>query len=275
MVSSAGEGRSDGPLTEARLREALGDRPFRLFEEIGSTNDDARDWATAGARAGSVVVAELQTQGRGRFGRAWEAPAGTSLLMSVILRPTIAAAQFGQITMLAAVAVAEALEPLLMNPDMLRLKWPNDVQVAGKKVAGLLPEASWQGDHAEFVVVGIGLNVRVNFRGTALEPHATSIERYAPPIMHPLDRTVLLGRLLARLEAWSAEIDAGGIGAITLWQHWRERLNTLGAMVIARGADSQQISGEAVDVDRDGALLIREADGTIARVVAGEVTLAK
>jgi BirA family biotin operon repressor/biotin-[acetyl-CoA-carboxylase] ligase len=275
MASSANEGRSDGPLTDARLREALGERPFRLFAEIGSTNDEARDWAAAGARAGAVVVAEVQTQGRGRFGRAWEAPAGTALLMSAILRPTINAAQVGQITMLAAVAVAEALEPLLINPDLLRLKWPNDVQVAGKKVAGLLPEASWQGDRAEFVVVGIGLNVRVNFRGSALEPLATSLERYAPPIMKPLDRAVLLGRLLARLEAWTAEIDAGGIGAITLWQHWRERLNTLGAMVVAQSADGQQISGEAVDVDRDGALLIREADGTITRVLAGEVTLLK
>jgi BirA family biotin operon repressor/biotin-[acetyl-CoA-carboxylase] ligase len=275
MASSANEGRSDGPLTDARLREALGERPFRLFAEIGSTNDEARDWAAAGARAGAVVVAEVQTQGRGRFGRAWEAPAGTALLMSAILRPAINAAQVGQITMLAAVAVAEALEPLLINPDLLRLKWPNDVQVAGKKVAGLLPEASWQGDRAEFVVVGIGLNVRVNFRGSALEPLATSLERYAPPIMKPLDRAVLLGRLLARLEAWTAEIDAGGIGAITLWQHWRERLNTLGAMVVAQSADGQQISGEAVDVDRDGALLIREADGTITRVLAGEVTLLK
>src|SRR5258707_12440534 len=126
----------------ASLQVALGARPFRFYPQVGSTNDSARQWALEGAPAGSVVITEEQFAGRGRFGRTWSAPAGTALLMSVIVRPRIPQEQLPRLTMVGAVSVAEALEELL--PAQVGLKWPNDVQLQGKKVAGILAEIALQ-----------------------------------------------------------------------------------------------------------------------------------
>src|SRR5579871_4891908 len=131
-------------LTEARLRAALGARPFRFEPQVGSTNNIAHDWALTGAPSGSVVLTEEQLTGRGRFGRGWSAPPGMALLMSVILRPRIAGNRLARLTMVGAVAVGEVLEGIA--PGQVSLKWPNDVWLAGRKVAGVLPEAIWQGD---------------------------------------------------------------------------------------------------------------------------------
>lgn len=254
-------------LTDDRLRAALGSRQFRLYPEVGSTNDLAREWASNGAAEGSVVLAEEQHGGRGRFGRAWFAPAGTALLMSVILRPVVDATSLSRVTMLAAVSVAETIESRLSpQAHALGLKWPNDVQVAGKKVCGILPEAAWLGERAEFVVLGIGLNVRIDFAGSPVQDTAISLESLTS---QPIDRAELLAALLARIEAWLPQLHAPG-----LWHAWRNRLVTLGEQVTAHSA-SGAISGEAVDVDESGALLLRLANSTIRRVVAGEVTLAK
>src|SRR5215813_11113124 len=106
---------NDGLLSESRLRASLGSRPFRLFPQIESTNDEARRWATEGASSGSVVVAEEQIAGRGRFGRKWSAPPGTALLMSVILRPRIPPEYITRLTMVGAVAVAEVAQALTPN----------------------------------------------------------------------------------------------------------------------------------------------------------------
>ena len=129
--------RINDTLTDQRLRAALGARPFRYFPQVGSTNDIARQWALDGAPAGSVVLTDEQLTGRGRFGRVWSAPSCTALLMSVIIRPR--AARIPRLTMLGAVAVAEVLEEIA--PGKVTLKWPNDVRLEGRKVAGVLPEA--------------------------------------------------------------------------------------------------------------------------------------
>ncbi len=148
-------------LTEARLRAALGARPFKLYSQIGSTNDAARDWAHSGAVTGSVVVAEEQVAGRGRFERRWVAAPDTALLFSVILRPAIRAERLPRVAVLGALAVAECLDALDLAP--VTLKWPNDVHLAGRKVAGVLPEADWQNDQLSALALGIGVNVRVDF----------------------------------------------------------------------------------------------------------------
>jgi BirA family biotin operon repressor/biotin-[acetyl-CoA-carboxylase] ligase len=258
---------TDGLLTEGRLRAALGDRPFKLLIETASTNDIARAWAEDGAAAGSVVVAEMQHQGRGRFGREWHAPAVTSLLTSLVLRPALAPAQLTRVTMLAAVSIAEVIEPLVPHPSLVRLKWPNDVRLVGKKVAGVLSEASWRGDRADYVIVGIGLNVRVNFEKTPLAATAISLESVTHQVA---DRAALLTSLVVRLDGGATRL--GAEGGTALWKAWRSRLDTLGKQVTVQAAD-RQIVGLAADVDEDGALLIREPNGVTTRVVAGEVTL--
>ena len=258
-------------LSETRLRQALGARPFRFVSQVGSTNDLACEWALAGALAGSVVVTEEQLSGRGRFGRTWSTPAGTALLMSVILRPRIAPAHIPRLTMIGAVAVADALDQLgLLN---VRLKWPNDVLIADRKVAGVLPEPIWENGGLAAVVLGIGLNVRVNFAGSGLEDRAISLEDSLPATQWPVNRADLLDALLRRVEFWMLHLEDQ-----LLLTAWRNRLDTLGRTVTAHGNDDSgvgaDITGQAVDVTDEGALILRTDDGTIHHVIAGEVTLA-
>jgi BirA family transcriptional regulator, biotin operon repressor / biotin---[acetyl-CoA-carboxylase] ligase len=249
-------------LSDARLRQVLGARPFRYFPQVGSTNDIAREWALEGAPAGAVVITDEQLTGRGRFGRAWSAPPGTALLMSAIIRPR--AARIPRLTMVGAVAVGEVLEEIA--PGKVSLKWPNDVRLDGRKVCGILPEAIWQGDQFVAVILGLGLNVRIDFKNTDLEQRATSIEAITEIAV---DRAVLLDKLMRRIDYWSMRVMER-----TLLEKWRDWLVTIGSRVTASG-ETRQITGQAVGVDDDGALLLRTDDGTIHRVIAGEVTLSQ
>ncbi len=251
-------------LDQKRLRDALGARPFQFYEQCGSTNDLARDWALAGAASGSVVLTEEQISGRGRFARGWVAPPGTALLFSVILRPRLAPERLPRLTMVGAIAVIECLDELAANRAMI--KWPNDVQIAGQKVAGILPEALWQNDQFIAVILGIGLNVRIDFGGTELDQKATSIET---ALGISIDRAMLLNRLLMRIDYWSVRANES-----SLFEMWRARLNTVGQRVTAATKDGRVISGRASAVDEDGALVLEADDGTQQRVIAGEVTLA-
>ena len=171
--------------TYESLRQALGQQPFRFYEHVTSTQDLARDWALADPDlpAGALVIAEEQTAGRGRQRRKWHTPPGQALALSMILRPTLVPEQLPRVTMLGGVAVAATLSPLL--GDALALKWPNDVLIHGRKVCGILSEAIWEGDRLGPVVIGIGLNVRVDFSRTDLAGQATSLET---ELGHPVSR---------------------------------------------------------------------------------------
>jgi BirA family transcriptional regulator, biotin operon repressor / biotin---[acetyl-CoA-carboxylase] ligase len=247
-------------LSEARLRDILGARRFQFKMQMTSTNDVARNWALQNAPHGSVVIAEEQTAGRGRMGRSWSAPSGTGLLFSTVLRPRISNPQ--KVTMVGAVAVAEVVAEIV--PDMVSLKWPNDVLLDGRKVAGILPEAIWQGDTLAAVILGIGVNVRVDFKNTPLMDRATSIESVTDTA---INRLPLLVDLLNHIDYWAMRIDDPA-----LFEAWRDKLSTLGERVTATG-EGQQIVGIAEDVDEDGTLLLRDDNGTLHRIVAGEVTL--
>jgi BirA family transcriptional regulator, biotin operon repressor / biotin---[acetyl-CoA-carboxylase] ligase len=254
-------------ITEDRLASALGDRAFQFSEQAGSTNDLAREWALRGAKAGSVVLTEEQLTGRGRFGRQWSAPAGTGLLMSVVLRPNLPSEMIGRTTMIGAVAVADVLARLsMLSLDAIGIKWPNDVQLNGRKVCGVLAEGVWN-DALEAVILGIGLNIRVDFTDTPLAEQAISVER---AIGGRIDRVELLEKLLQRVDYWAARA-----GERALLSAWRSRLVTIGQQVQVRALEGGQtaiLSGLAIDVDDQGALLVRTAEGEIQRVLAGDVT---
>ncbi len=261
-------------LTEARLRTTLGQRPFRLYAQIGSTNDAAREWAAAGAPHGAVVLAEEQIAGRGRFARRWNAPPGTALLLSVIIRPGLTHQKYmARLPLIGALAVVEALTPTPL-PQVgegqipIGIKWPNDALLNGRKVAGILAETEWQGNTPDGGILGIGLNVRVDFSGTELETRAISAE---PALGVLIDRVALLTNLLARVDYWTARLSSPA-----LIDTWRSKLVTIGQRITARFADDDQaasISGVAIGVDDSGALLVQADDGTLHRLVAGEVTL--
>ena len=258
-------------LTPEALRAALGARPFRFFEQVSSTQDIARDWALADPPApeGAVVIAETQTAGRGRQGRPWHSPPGAALLVSTIYRPALAPEHLQRMTMAAGLALSDVLRPLL--EAAFALKWPNDGLIRGKKVCGVLSEAIWLGDRLAAVVVGIGLNVRVDFAGTDLAARATSLET---ELGYTLNRIALLAALLARLDHWAARVSEAD-----LVEAWRARLGTLGQRVIVYPVGVQEstplFTGVAEGVDDAGALLVRLDTGEVRRVLAGDVMLAE
>jgi len=241
-------------LSQRKLQNRL-QQAFRYYASVDSTNDIAMQWLKEGATQGSVVIADEQRNGRGRKGRTWSTPPGVAIALSVILKPP--AEHANQLSMLAALAVVDLCA--YAGIQNVGIKWPNDVQINGKKVSGILPEAAWEGDELRGVVLGIGVNVRVQFEGD-LAQTATNLE---PESGKSLDRADLIGYLLERINFWSSQIDTA-----VVFEAWRNRLNTIGQRV-----QVESIRGIAQAVDRSGALLIKTSDGSIQRVLAGDVSL--
>ncbi|MFN8564238.1 MAG: biotin--[acetyl-CoA-carboxylase] ligase [Anaerolineae bacterium] len=245
-------------LAADRLHEALGARPFEFHKQISSTNDRAMAWLSASVADGAVVLADEQTQGRGRMARVWYAPPGSALMLSYVLRPSPDA--LGFVGMMGALAVCEAVDSFGVHTG---IKWPNDVQIDGRKLCGVLPEAAWQGETLVGAVLGIGINVRVDFSATPLAATAISLE----DAVGAVDRLDLLLRLLDRLDDWSARLASDA-----LFERWRERLVMLGRRVSVAGAKGG-VEGVAEAVDRQGALLVRDDGGTLRRMIAGDIRL--
>ena len=240
-------------LSHDRLAKTL-PAPFRYYERIGSTNDVALDWLEHDAPVGALVIADEQSAGRGRRGRSWQTPPGAALALSVILRP--GARWLSRVNMLGGLAVCELAENL--GCEDVSIKWPNDVQIAGKKVSGILCEAAWSGERLCGAVLGIGINVRTDFQGTALEATATSLES---AIGARLDRSQLAGDLTDRILHWQRRIETDA-----LFGSWRSRLNVLGQWVNVDG-----VAGKALDVTADGALLVVDDRGERHTVHVGEL----
>jgi len=232
---------------------------------IDSTNRLAAELARAGAEEGTTVVAEQQTAGRGRLGRTWVSPASVNLYASIVLRPGIPPLDVPRLTLVAGLAVAEAIRD--SGSFAPRIKWPNDVLLGGRKVAGVLTELEAEADRVRFVIVGIGVNLnaaRADFP-PELRRKATSLAIAGGT---PVARAAFTGRLLTRLDAAWATFLEGGFAAL---RHRYDELHGLvGVAVTIDGAPP--LAGTVRGVDDGGALLV-EAEGTIRRVVSGEVTL--
>lgn len=255
-----------GPL-ELRPLLATSDlgQTLHYYEEIDSTNDRAKELAEEGAAHGEVVVAELQRAGRGRRGRKWSSPAGRNLYLSAILRPELAPTRAPELTLVAALAVCDALRQAGVDAG---IKWPNDVLVGGKKIAGILTELSAEPDHVHWVVLGIGVNLNARREDfpAELQGEATSvlIERG-----QPAPRALFAAALLQTLEQWLEVHQEQGFDAIR--EAWRSRSVTLGREVRVRMGD-RDVDGVAEDLDESGALLVRTAAG-LTRVMTGDVVL--
>ena len=239
-------------------------RKVAYWPEIGSTNDEARRLAGEGVTEGTLVITEYQSRGRGRLDRSWVAPRGSSLLMSIVFRPELAAHQVQRLTMSCGLAVAGAIE--LQTGLRAGLKWPNDVVIGGAKVGGILTEIGLEGAQVEFAVVGIGLNVNLD---PALLP--ADLPMPATSLCHELATDVarlpLLWTLLQKIEERYSALKVGQ----SPHMEWAGRLVTLGKPVTVSGTGSV-LDGMAEGVDADGALLVRLADGRLERVLAGDVS---
>jgi BirA family biotin operon repressor/biotin-[acetyl-CoA-carboxylase] ligase len=226
--------------------------PWRVewYATLDSTNRRALAAARDGAADGLVVVADEQTAGRGRLGRTWEAPAGSSLLVSVLLRRSQSS---GRTVMATGIALASAVERVA-GIDV-RLKWPNDLVVADRKLAGLLAEAD-----GDALVVGAGCNVNWDSFPQELAASATACNLEAG---HPVDRAALLDAFLDEL---AAALDAGHIV-----DDYRARLATIGRTVRVQHLRDADLVGTAIGVSDDGALVVRTDDGAEHTVVAADV----
>jgi BirA family biotin operon repressor/biotin-[acetyl-CoA-carboxylase] ligase len=234
-------------------------------DTLGSTNDEAKRLADLGEPEGTVVTAETQTAGRGRSGRAWVTPRGAAIAMSVVLRPAarLPAAALTHVALLGGLATAEAIEQTLsLRPA---LKWPNDVMVRGKKVAGVLAEARFSGDRLEYAILGIGVNVNAG------PPPELRLEYETTSLMaeqgSPLDRESLEQAILSALDARYAQL-----GAPALASAWSERLAMRGEAVRVIGP-AETVTGVLEAVRDDGALILRMEDGAPRIVLAGDVHL--
>jgi BirA family transcriptional regulator, biotin operon repressor / biotin---[acetyl-CoA-carboxylase] ligase len=235
--------------------------PLNLVElpTVGSTNDHARQLARNGYPSGVVVWAHEQTAGRGRQGNSWTSFPG-NLFMSMLLRPKVNAAQIGQISLLAAVALANILEPLLPAGADIRLKWPNDILINGKKAAGILIETESHGLlQSPWVVIGIGVNI-AGAPENAVSLHALEVkEQEAGHILE-----LAAAEIMKLVGQWERE------GFEPVREAWMKRAHRLGEEIVARLA-TETVSGTFEGLDRTGALVLVLADGCRRLVASGEV----
>ncbi len=230
-------------------------------ESTTSTMDDAFALGMAGCPDGTIVCAETQSQGRGRLGRKWMSPKEKGLYFSLVLRPDFALTQMPYMTLMSAVALAQAFETTC---DLkVSIKWPNDILVDGKKLAGILTEMRAEMDQVKLVVIGIGINVNSNTK--ELSENATSVKI---EMKKQVDRIVLLQNILERLEFWYEALQKKGIKPIMT--QWKKRCGTLGQRVRVHQA-AQMIEGVAYDLGSDGSLLIRQDTGKVHKHIAGDV----
>ena len=239
---------------------------FHYFQEIDSTNSHARRLAETGAAEGEVVIAERQFDGRGRLGRSWESPPYCNLYFSLLLRPALAPAHAPQITLMAAVALADTIATFVA--DRPTIKWPNDILLQGKKLAGILTESSCDAKRIEFVILGIGVNL--NFprdrMPETIRDRATSLMEVGG---QSVSRENFLRRLIQDLDRCYGVLEDFGFDAIA--PRWQARFGFKGKTVrVEMGGDV--LIGQAVGIDRDGALLVEDVRGERQRVVAGDVT---
>jgi BirA family transcriptional regulator, biotin operon repressor / biotin---[acetyl-CoA-carboxylase] ligase len=222
------------------------------FSTLESTNDEAKRRAGADAAEGLVVMADTQSAGRGRQGRRWHSPPG-NLYVSLVLRPSCTPAAAAQLGFAASLAVAEALAPLLPPSLEPRCKWPNDVLVDGRKIAGILLESEAVGPRLAWLVVGIGVNIAAH--PVDAETPATSLAALGAPAIAPAD---LLSAVCARLSFWYESWR--GQGFPPLRAAWRDRAYGIGGEVRVRATTGEE-RGRFADLDEGGALVLETEAG--------------
>jgi BirA family biotin operon repressor/biotin-[acetyl-CoA-carboxylase] ligase len=260
---TSGEAPDDVQAELARQSDRLGTFARRLhwLSRASSTNDVAAHLANLGAEEGTTVVADAQTAGRGRMGREWFSPAGAGLYVSIVLKP--ARDRSALLTLAAGVALVEGVRASTgLSPE---IKWPNDLLVGRRKLAGILAEAAAQGTDLEFVVLGFGVNLRQAAYPPELANRVTSIEG---EVGRPADRALVLGEILSSLATRYGDLQQGRFDAIL--GAWRLHAASLRGALVEWDTVGGVRRGRAEDIDATGALLVR-GDGRTDRLIAGEV----
>jgi len=247
--------------------KVFGQKDYFYYREIDSTSNRARILAAEGYPEGTVVVAEMQTAGRGRRGRSWYSPASQGIYVSVILRPVLPLKEISRISLVTAVAVAETLESELnLQPC---IKWPNDVLIDNKKISGILSEAVTDMDGVEYIVVGIGLNINNQIQDFPTDFRTPATSAFAEHDRIDSRIKVLQG-LLLHLESYYQELLAGNF-ALTLAK--AKSLSMVIGQEVRLDSVNGFIVGQAIDIDDNGFLLVRDSQGTIHTIMSGEISI--
>lgn len=242
-------------------------RDIRVFEQTTSTNDLADRLARDGVKEGAVVFAESQTRGRGRLGRTWLSPARKGLWFSVLLRPALRTQDTTWLTLASAIALRRALETETgLKPQ---IKWPNDIWIQDRKVAGILTEINADLDRIKYAILGIGVDVNLNASEFPADLRKTATSLKAE-LGRPVSRPQLAITILRELDADYGRICAGKFEEVS--EEWEEHCVTLGREVVIQ-IGNRQIHGRAESLGEEGALLVRTDYGRLERVVGGDVTL--
>jgi len=254
-------------LTEIELKWQLKTdiiaRKIYSYKETSSTNDAAYHLAASGEKEGSVVIAESQTAGRGRMGRFWVSPKSKGAYFSVILRPDILPKEVSSITLFSALSVAKTIREMANLAAFI--KWPNDVLINNKKICGILTEMNAETDKINFVIIGIGINI--NTKEELLPKGATSIMEAQGA---EISRIELVKGIFKNLDKYYKLFNSGQIAEII--REYKEFSNFLGKRIQVAYHDAK-LEGYAIDVDKEGALILRMDSGLNERVLAGDVTM--
>lgn len=269
-------------------------RSTHFFDEVESTNKTAFELANTGAEEGTVVIARSQTDGKGRLGRKWESPKfgsppsstdqnqtkennnGINIYTSIILRPRVSPTEAQSITLLTAVVAAETINKFTNKRP--NVKWPNDILIEGKKVAGILTEMKTDTDSVDFIVIGLGINV--NLTQSDMADMGGEIKQVATSVLNHSDNmqtgtkvslSEVATTLYSNMEKWYKVFLNQGIEPIL--KEWEAYFDSVGKVVNVISANS--FSGICMGIDSRGALLVREKDGNIKTVVAGDVEHAR
>ena len=254
---------------EKSLAGTLIGRPLYYYPEIGSTNDETFRLGIAGAPEGTAVIADSQTEGKGRLQRIWHSPLGSNIYTSILLRPKFAPDQAPQISIAAGVAVAEILSEYC--PGQVQLKWPNDVLLNKKKVSGILAQMQASANGIDFVVLGFGINVNIGYNQLSQDIRiiATSL---AIETGREIDRLELIISLYENIAKWYKELTQRGFDAIK--EKWLNLAPMISHNVQVMFQD-EVVSGKALGLDDDGSLIILTANNETVKVSAGDATIIK
>jgi BirA family biotin operon repressor/biotin-[acetyl-CoA-carboxylase] ligase len=249
-----------------KLQTKLIGKTMLYFSEAASTNDFAKEMAATGAEEGTVIIAETQTSGKGRLGRDWASPKG-GIWLSTILRPKLRPNDIPKLTLMTSLAVAKTISQLFNLRT--EVKWPNDVLINAKKVCGILTEANTRGNITDFVVVGIGINANIELYSLPKQvgENATSLKY---ELKREIDREQFLRVLLEKMEQYYVTLTERKFKPIL--RKWKSLCSFLGSYVEVISW-KEKIVGLAIDVDENGALIIRLRNGTLRKVLSGDVSL--
>ncbi|MBC8274423.1 MAG: biotin--[acetyl-CoA-carboxylase] ligase [Chloroflexi bacterium] len=248
---------------KSRLNTKFVGRQLYYYHQVATTMEAAKELAKKGTAEGTVIIADTQTAGRGRLGRAWLSPEG-SLSMSLILKPSLE--NLPQLVMIASLAVVRTIKKVAGLET--QIKWPNDVLIKDKKVCGILIENEVKGDRVNFAIIGIGMNV--NFDPLAfpeISDIATSLSHELGAEVSKVELTIAL---LSELEQLYLEAKAGA----PIYKEWQENMEMLGRWIQVKTGEAVE-QGKAETVTQTGNLILRRADGSITEIVAGDVTVIK